>query len=57
MSSRESALRSRLTQLVHALPLLRASHDHGLDFWFQGDTAYPEYLSDMQVMLCPRGWG
>ncbi|HUW61989.1 MAG TPA: DUF1559 domain-containing protein [Candidatus Bathyarchaeia archaeon] len=27
--------------------------DYELDFWFQGDTVYPEYLSDMNVMLCP----
>jgi prepilin-type processing-associated H-X9-DG protein len=26
---------------------------YGLDFWFQGDVVYPEYLSDMNVLLCP----
>jgi len=24
-----------------------------LDFWFQGDVVYPEYLSDTNVLLCP----
>jgi prepilin-type N-terminal cleavage/methylation domain-containing protein/prepilin-type processing-associated H-X9-DG protein len=32
-----------------------------LEFWFQGDEIYPEYISDVEVMLCPsdstgRGW-
>jgi prepilin-type N-terminal cleavage/methylation domain-containing protein/prepilin-type processing-associated H-X9-DG protein len=26
---------------------------YSFDPWFQGDAVYPEYLSDMNVMLCP----
>ena len=26
---------------------------YSFDPWFQGDVVYPEYLSDMNVMLCP----
>ncbi len=27
--------------------------DLGLDFWFDGPSMYPEYLSDVNVMVCP----
>ncbi len=33
--------------------LTGACDDYALDFWFQGDVVYPEYLSDMNVLLCP----
>jgi len=33
--------------------IVGACNEYGLDFWFQGDVVYPEYLSDMNVLLCP----
>ena len=26
---------------------------YSLDFWFQGDAVYPEYLTDPAIMYCP----
>ena len=65
-SSRRSACVNNLKQLGLVLTMyatenrekLPAVDDHERMFIFEGDVVYPEYLSDLRVLVCPSdaGW-